>query len=136
MTTNVRENIRRLRNERFSGHIVWKETTAACGDKTEHHLGGHRICKKIGYPHLASERNQLIGDTLFKEGLLGRFDTSLIIKSLYDEGLRRYDLLNSTATPEHPLPPMEPTWADGVHLNCWVNQELNRALVAQFFPPV
>jgi len=136
VTRTVREYLSLLKSENTSVRVVWKETTPVCGNKVLDPLGGHRICHKFKFPHLEPEKKHLLGAVLGKEGLFEHYDTSLIVKSIYDEALRRFILLNSTATPDSPAPPMEAVWYDQIHLNCWVNAQLNRALVAQFFPPV
>ena len=106
-----------------STQFIWKETTPLCSVLTRNNETFFAEQCTLNYREEGpDDQKELLGYHLVALDLLQLYDTALLVSRIHRELGRR----NASEYL---------SW-DGMHLNCWVNSQLNRALVAQFFPPM
>lgn len=109
--------------------FIWKATTPAC-----HHSKANKI---MGQCNITSKKDttppKMVGNLLVFNKYMEMYNTHKLVTSL-DHNIKILKK-SSTATSETNLTfdNAMPLFFDDIHLHCWVNAELNRALLAQLF---
>lgn len=114
--------------------FVWKSTTPACRHEKHTNVTGPCIVS-VAYD---STPPQLVGNLLVYTHFMEMFDAHGLVTTLYNKvkELKRehnIPLDGDPATKSLAIAQAMPVFVDEIHLHCWVNAELNRALLAQLF---
>lgn len=113
--------------------FIWKATSPAC-----HHEKSEKV---IGQCNLTTETDsyppKLIGSLLVYDQYMEMFDTHKLVTTLAHSVIELKNkplTFNETANAQNlTFENAMPLFFDDIHMHCWVNTELNRALLAQLF---
>ena len=113
---------------------IWKSTTPACHHDKANFVVGR--CNITTYSD--SKPPNLVGNLLVHDHYMELFDAYKVVTTL-DAQINKHkrkppnihdiDAANNLVDVERAMP----LYVDDIHLHCWVNAELNRALLAQLF---
>jgi hypothetical protein len=95
------------------------------------------MCKLKLSSEIDSQKPNKLGNKLIRESIMEKFDAQFYIKSLYDRiGLRFRKYKENFTWCQSSIDPnvceLNPLGWDSLHYYCWVNTELNRALIATY----